>query len=116
MNYHWNWGIYLQNVQAGDETYLDWLISGFGWTVAVALTGWVIALIAGSVVGTMRTVPGKLAVALGNVWVEGFRNVPLLVQLFLWFFVVPELLPRELSLWVKQRSEEHTSELPVTTQ
>ena len=102
MNYHWNWGIYLQNVQAGDETYLDWLISGFGWTVAVALTGWVIALVVGSVVGTMRTVPGKLALALGNAWVEGFRNVPLLVQLFLWFFVVPELLPRDLSLWVKQ--------------
>lgn len=102
MNYHWNWGIYLQTVQAGDETYLDWLISGLGWTVAVALTGWVIALVVGSVIGTMRTLPGKVAVAIGNTWVELFRNVPLLVQLFLWFFVLPELLPRDLSLWVKQ--------------
>jgi His/Glu/Gln/Arg/opine family amino acid ABC transporter permease subunit len=102
MNYHWNWGIYLQTVQNGEETYLDWLISGLGWTLAVALTGWVIALAVGSVIGTMRTVPGKWLVAIGNVWVELFRNVPLLVQLFLWFFVVPELLPRDLALWVKQ--------------
>jgi His/Glu/Gln/Arg/opine family amino acid ABC transporter permease subunit len=102
MNYHWNWGIYLQTVQNGEETYLDWLISGLGWTLAVALTGWVIALVVGSVIGTMRTVPGKWLVAIGNVWVELFRNVPLLVQLFLWFFVVPELLPRDLALWVKQ--------------
>jgi glutamate/aspartate transport system permease protein len=102
MNYHWNWGIYLQNVQNGDETYLDWLISGLGWTLAVALTGWVIALVLGAAIGTMRTVPGKWLVAIGNTWVELFRNIPLLVQLFLWFFVVPELLPRDLSLWVKQ--------------
>jgi glutamate/aspartate transport system permease protein len=25
MNYHWNWGIFLEQVKAGDETYLDWL-------------------------------------------------------------------------------------------
>lgn len=102
MNYHWNWGIYLQTVQNGEETYLDWLISGLGWTLAVALTGWVIALLVGSLIGTLRTLPSRLPVAVGNIWVELFRNVPLLVQLFLWFFVVPELLPRDLALWVKQ--------------
>lgn len=102
MNYHWNWGIYLQTVQSGDETYLSWLISGLGWTLAVAITGWIIAMAVGSVMGTLRTLPGRLPVAVGNVWVEVFRNVPLLVQLFLWFFVVPELLPRDWALWVKQ--------------
>lgn len=102
MNYHWNWGIYLQTVQNGEETYLDWLISGLGWTLAVALTGWVIALLVGSLMGTLRTLPSRPLVAIGNTWVELFRNIPLLVQLFLWFFVVPELLPRDLALWVKQ--------------
>lgn len=102
MNYHWNWGIYWQQVQNGDERYVDWLISGLGWTLAVALSAWVMALALGSIVGVMRTTPHKGLVRAGSVYVELFRNVPLLVQMFLWFFVVPELLPRELGLWVKQ--------------
>jgi len=102
MNYHWNWGIFLEQVKGGDETYLHWLISGLGWTVAVALSAWVIALVLGSIVGTLRTVPNRWLSGLATAHVELFRNIPLLVQLLLWFFVVPELLPRDLSLWVKQ--------------
>jgi glutamate/aspartate transport system permease protein len=102
MNYHWNWGIFLEQIKDGDVTYLDWIISGLGWTVAVSLTAWVIALAIGSVVGTVRTMPNKWLARLANAYVELFRNIPLLVQMFLWFFVVPELLPRDWSLWVKQ--------------
>lgn len=102
MNYHWNWGIFFEQVKGGEETYLDWLITGLGWTLAVSLTAWVLALVLGAIVGTLRTTPVKPLVALGNAWVEVFRNIPVLVQMFLWFFVVPELLPREWSLWVKQ--------------
>jgi glutamate/aspartate transport system permease protein len=102
MNYHWNWGIFLEQVKSGDETYLDWLITGLGWTLAVSLTAWAIALTIGIAVGALRTTPSRLLVLLANAWVELFRNVPLLVQMFLWFFVVPEFLPRDWSLWVKQ--------------
>ncbi len=102
MNYHWNWGIFLEQVKSGDETYLDWLITGLGWTVAVALSAWVLALLLGSMMGTLRTAPHRGLALFATSWVEMFRNVPLLVQMFLWFFVVPELLPRDLSLWVKQ--------------
>ena len=102
MDYHWNWGIFFVQVQNGDETYLDWLINGFGWTVAVSVSAWIIALSLGSVIGTLRTTSRAWVVILGNAWVECFRNVPLLVQMLLWFFVVPELLPTELSMWVKQ--------------
>jgi glutamate/aspartate transport system permease protein len=102
MNYHWNWGIYLEQIKGGEETYLSWLITGLGWTVAVSLSAWVIAMVLGSVVGTVRTAPRPWLVRLCNGYVELFRNVPLLVQMFLWFFVFPELLPPKLSLWVKQ--------------
>lgn len=102
MNYHWNWGIFLEQVQAGEETYLDWLLTGLGWTLAVALSAWILALLLGSFIGTLRTVPHKGLSYFASIWVEFFRNIPLLVQMFLWFFVVPELLPRDLSLWVKQ--------------
>src|SRR4030067_699848 len=107
MNYHWHWGIFSDEIKSGDETYLSWLISGLGWTVAVSLASWVIALLLGFAIGTVRTTPRTWLVRLGNAYVELFRNIPLLVQMFLWFFVVPEFLPRHLSLWVKQ-------EMPAT--
>ena len=61
-----------------------------------------IALAIGSIVGTLRTTPAQWVVRLGNAYVEIFRNVPLIVQMFLWFFVAPELLPEEVGDWVKQ--------------
>ncbi|GAA5171489.1 amino acid ABC transporter permease [Viridibacterium curvum] len=102
MNYNWNWGIFLQQVSSSDHTFLDWMFIGLGWTVAVSLTAWLIALLFGLVMGTLRTVPNRRVAMIGTIWVEIFRNIPILVQLFLWFFVVPELLPRDLSMWVKQ--------------
>jgi glutamate/aspartate transport system permease protein len=62
----------------------------------------VIALLVGSAIGTLRTTPLPWVVRLGNAYVEIFRNVPLIVQMFLWFFVVPEFLPKGLGDWIKQ--------------
>ena len=50
----------------------------------------------------LRTLPSRTASWIGFAYVEFFRNMPLLVQLFLWFFVLPELLPRAAGLWLKQ--------------
>ena len=102
MNYHWNWGIFGEQVKGGEETYLDWLATGLGWTLAVSLTAWLLALLIGIAVGALRTAPSRPIALLGTAWVELFRNIPLLVQMFLWFFVVPEFLPQEWGLWVKQ--------------
>jgi len=71
-------------------------------TIETALLAWVIALVTGSIVGVLRTLPSKTAQWIGFLYVEFFRNMPLLVQLFLWFFVLPELLPRAAGLWLKQ--------------
>lgn len=102
MNYNWNWGVLLSPEPGGTGTYLYYLIVGLGWTLATALAAWVIALAIGSIVGTLRTTPMLWVVRLGNAYVEVFRNVPLIVQMFLWFFVMPELLPTALGDWVKQ--------------
>ena len=102
MNYNWNWGILLQPEPGGTGSYLHYLIVGLGWTIATALAAWAIALVIGAAVGTLRTTPSKWVVRLGNAYVEVFRNVPLIVQMFLWFFVVPELLPKGLGDWIKQ--------------
>jgi len=94
-------------------TYLKYLVVGLGWTLVTALAAWVIALAIGSLVGTLRTTPHKLVVRLGNAYVEIFRNVPLIVQMFLWFFVMPELLPDALGDWVKQMPPPWGSYLPA---
>src|SRR5260370_4590979 len=78
------------------------LLSGLALTIKTALLAWIIALIFGSVIGVLRTLPSKAASWIGFCYVEFFRNMPLLVQLFLWFFVLPELLPRSAGLWLKQ--------------
>jgi glutamate/aspartate transport system permease protein len=102
VNYHWNWHIFWEPAPNGTGTYLDMLLSGLVLTIETALCAWIIALVFGAVVGVLRTLPSKAASWFGFAYVEFFRNMPLLVQLFLWFFVLPELLPPAAGLWLKQ--------------
>jgi glutamate/aspartate transport system permease protein len=102
MNYHWNWMIFWEPSPDGVGTYLDMLLSGLYWTLVTSACAWVLALGLGSFVGVARTLKGSWLARAGTVYVELFRNIPLLVQLFLWYFVLPELLPRAAGLWLKQ--------------
>jgi glutamate/aspartate transport system permease protein len=89
----WDWKVFL-NDDGGGRTYLEWMMTAWGWTLSVAIASWVVAMIFGSLMGTLRTLPNSpWLVRLGNVWVELFRNIPLLVQIFLWYFVVPKMFP-----------------------
>lgn len=92
MNYTWQWQIFLKD-NGGGQTYLNWLMSAWGWTLSVALSAWVVALLLGCLVGILRTTPSKALTLAGDIWTEVFRNVPLLVQIFLWYFVVPVIVP-----------------------
>src|SRR5574343_941453 len=93
MSYQWNWDIFLQPSATGDDTYLGWMFAGLNMTITLSLSAWVIALLLGAVIGVLRTVPNKWLAGFATAWVELFRNVPLLVQLLIWYFVLPELLP-----------------------
>ncbi len=99
--YHWNWGVFFQQVPSGGATYLDWFAQGVEWTLLVSAAGWAIALLLGTALGVLRTVPNRLLAGLAAAYVELFRNIPLLVQLFLWYFVAPELLPKALGDAIK---------------
>ncbi len=98
----WDWQIFCKSTvedtvykscfgPGGDTTYLQWMLSAWGWTLSVAALALVIALTVGSLMGIFRTTPSKALVWLGNGWTELFRNVPLLVQVFLWYHVLPSL-------------------------
>lgn len=93
MDYDLNWGMLL------DDPYRGWIIDGLLVTVSLSLLAWMLALIIGIVVGTFRMSDSKLLRFVGTAYVELFRNIPLLVQLFIWFFVVPLLLPRDWMLF-----------------
>lgn len=88
--------VLLETVQDGDERYLDWLVSGVGWTLLLALTGWCIAFVIGVLVGSARTSTHRGVAIAARLYVEVFRNIPVIVQMFLWYFVFPELLPTAL--------------------
>ena len=132
MKYNWDWSVLLCRLPEDDPTgtsettfggttataggaaqtfdtgadcaqpYLDWIVSGLGWTVVVACCAWVITISLGSVIGVSRTVKQPMVRAIATTYVEIFRNIPLLVQMFIWFFVVPELLPEDAGRWVKR--------------
>ncbi|OYT88016.1 MAG: glutamate ABC transporter permease [Burkholderiales bacterium PBB6] len=100
----WDWEVFCKNTidgevvprcfgSGGDITYLDWMLSAWGWTLSVALLALIVALSVGSLMGIFRTTPNKWLVGIGNAWVELFRNIPLLVQIFLWYHVLPSIFP-----------------------
>lgn len=104
MSWEWDWQVFCKDTiegqvvagcfgKGGDVTYLDWMMSAWGWTLSVALLALVVALVVGSLMGILRTAPNKGLVFLGNAWTELFRNIPLLVQIFLWYHVIPALIP-----------------------
>ena len=83
--------------QNSDPSYLDWLMKAWGWTLAVACLSLTIALILGVIMGTLRTLPdngaaSRLLVRLSTAWVELFRNIPILVQVFIWYHVIPAFI------------------------
>ena len=98
----WDWQVFCKETTSGDVvpscfgsggdiTYLNWLLSAWGWTMSVAVLALIVAMVVGSLMGILRTTPDRRLVFIGNAWTEIFRNIPLLVQIFLWYHVLPAL-------------------------
>jgi glutamate/aspartate transport system permease protein len=86
----WDWQVFFQD-NGGGQTYLNWMMSAWGWTLLVSSLSLIVALVVGSIMGIFRTTPVKALVWIGNAWTELFRNIPLLVQIFLWYHVIPSM-------------------------
>ena len=105
MSSAWDWGLFCKDTATGDVisgcfgpggkevTYLQWMLQAWGWTVGIAVCALIVALVVGSMVGIMRTAPNKWLVRIGEGWTELFRNIPLLVQVFIWYHVIPAIFP-----------------------
>ncbi len=105
MNYDWSWSVFLDMSPDGVHTFLQTLAIGTAWTLALSLSTWVLAMVFGSVLAVFRTSTVKPLRIIGAVYVEIFRNMPLLVQMFLWYFVLPELLPKAAGMTMKQMAQ-----------
>lgn len=101
----WDWQFYCNDTATGEavagcfgpggkeQTYLQWMLHAWGWTLSVSLLALLLALVAGSLIGIARTTPNRWLARFGEAWTELFRNIPLLVQVFLWYHVLPALFP-----------------------
>ncbi|GAA0325526.1 amino acid ABC transporter permease [Morganella psychrotolerans] len=101
MSANWDWGIFFQPAPFGNTTYFGWILSGLKVTVMLSICAWIIAFLVGSLFGILRTVPNRFLSSLGTIYVEIFRNVPLIVQFFTWYLVIPEFLPPAARDWFK---------------
>ena len=105
--------VFLQPAVGGGGNYLSYLLFGLGWTLLLSVCSWVLAFVVGSLIGVLRTLRGTLLPQLGAFYVEIFRNIPLLVQLFIWYFVLPELLPARIGMAIKQMDPPWGSFIPA---
>ena len=96
MKYNWNWSVLVE------PQYFDWIISGTLWTIYLSITASFIAFFLGSIIGIFRTLDNKVLNFIGTTYVEIFRNIPLLVQMFIWYFVFPEIVTENFGTWLKQ--------------
>jgi His/Glu/Gln/Arg/opine family amino acid ABC transporter permease subunit len=94
MNYRFDWSV-LWSGQSG-----AWLLHGVLTTLAISALAWLLALFLGVLAGALRTAPLAPLRALATGYVEFFRNVPLLVWMFFWYFAVPPLLAENLREWL----------------
>lgn len=94
-----NWTLFFESTPYGDGIYLNWLFDGIIITVSLAVTAWIIAFLLGSIVGICRTLENKFLNGFAAGYIQLFRNIPLLVQMFLWYMLFPEILSGSLKIW-----------------
>jgi His/Glu/Gln/Arg/opine family amino acid ABC transporter permease subunit len=94
VKYTFNWSV-LWTGESG-----QWLLSGLIVTLELSALAWLLAVALGIVSGALRTVKFRPLRAVATLYVEFFRNVPLLVWMFFWYFGVPPFLPEVIREWM----------------
>lgn len=101
--YQFQWSILWASPYGG------WILQGIATTLRLSALGWIIACALGILFGALRTVPFRPLRWLATAYVEFFRNVPLLVWLFFWYFGAAQVLPRPAQDWLNHHGVEFWS-------
>jgi polar amino acid transport system permease protein len=100
MTYHFDWSV-LWSGQTG-----IWLAQGILVTLQLSILSWLAAVALGVFSGALRTTTIAPLRWLASGYVEFFRNVPLLVWMFFWYFGMPPLLPEGIQEWLLDHGAE----------
>jgi glutamate/aspartate transport system permease protein len=101
MQYTWDFLIFFKPSLTGEGAYWQALARGLGWTVMLSLVCWGLGLMLALGVGIARTLPWRSLRAAAAAYIHVFRNIPLLVQVFLWYYVFPEVIPQAWGMALK---------------
>jgi len=77
----------------GSHTYARAYLVGLLNTLLVAFIGIILATLLGAIVGVARLSPNYLIRKTASFYIEFFRNIPLLLQIFFWYFAALRALP-----------------------
>jgi general L-amino acid transport system permease protein len=82
-----------------NQSYLRAFMVGLANTLRVAITGIILATILGTLIGLGRFSRNALVRGLCSAYVEFFRNIPILLQLLMWYLILTEVLPATYEAW-----------------
>jgi polar amino acid transport system permease protein len=100
VNYQFNWKLVLTG------EYGQWLIDGLVVTLQISAMSIVFSLLLGTIVTVLRLTRVKPLEWLSLAYTEFFRNTPLVVQIFFWYFGSDPLLPGFFKEWLYQQNIE----------
>jgi polar amino acid transport system permease protein len=88
------------------DEYPQWILKGILTMFELTALAWLLAMVVGIVLATIRMSSSRWGQALVATYVEYHQNVPMLVQIFMWYFGIPALLPAGLQQWFNAHSSE----------
>ena len=109
LSYKFDWAV----VTSGK--YLDWLLSGLKVTVQLSAVAMVASFVLGLAIAVLRLSPLRPLRAAAVAYVEFFRNTPLVVQIFFWYFGSYQLLPAALNDWLNNHNFEFAAAVIALT-
>ncbi|CAN5495102.1 amino acid ABC transporter permease [soil metagenome] len=96
----------MRDLLLANPDYATLLLHGLGVTLRLFALSWVLAMLLASLLMAVRSAAGPWAQRAVWLFVEYHRNVPGLVQIFVWYFGVPQLLPKLAQRWINRHDGE----------
>lgn len=85
---------------------LPLLLQGVRVSVKLFAGAWVLGMLAALILVGLRALPGRVTSWIISLFVEYHRNVPTVVQIMVWYFGIPEILPQDIKLWINRGNTE----------
>lgn len=85
---------------------LPLLLQGAQVSVKLFAGAWVLGMLAALILVGLRALPGRVTSWIISLFVEYHRNVPTVVQIMVWYFGIPEILPQDIKLWINRGNTE----------